>query len=114
MRRFLVVVQAPVVLAVALALPASAHSRQHELPAAATCDISIEVTAKRAAVRDEARADAPIVTGVKKGDILQSCTIAIGRGEPYFKCGAEHYDWYLVSTGTPKSGYLPVTSARKL
>ncbi|GGP18034.1 hypothetical protein GCM10012278_88770 [Nonomuraea glycinis] len=74
----------------------------------------IEVTAKRAAVRDEARADAPIVTGVKKGDILQSCTIAVGRGEPYFKCGAEHYDWYLVSTGTPKSGYLPVTCARKL
>jgi hypothetical protein len=61
-----------------------------------------------------APADTKIDTFVKRGDVLVSCWKYVGREISYYKCGAEHYDWYIVSTGTPKSGYVPVTCARKL
>jgi hypothetical protein len=74
----------------------------------------IQITGGVVAVRDQPRADAPIVRKVQRGDVLESCWQMIGREKSYIKCGSEHYDWYLVGAGTPKSGYIPVTCARKL
>ncbi len=114
MRRLLAIIQTPAILMVSFALPAVAHSRPPRPLPALNCNKMIKVTGKRVAIRDEPKAGAPIVTKVKRGDILWTCFIAIGRNKPYTKCGIQHYDWYLVNTGTPRSGYLPITCARKL
>ncbi|MFG1705420.1 hypothetical protein ACFLIM_19700 [Nonomuraea sp. M3C6] len=74
----------------------------------------MKITGKKVAIRDEAKPDAPVVAFVKEGEVLESCWKVIGREKPYTKCGAEHYDWYLVNAGTLRSGYVPVTCARKL
>lgn len=112
MRRILILSQTTAVLAAALFAPAPAQSESRS--AVAACDKKIVVTGDVVAVRDEPRADAPIVRKVKRGDVLESCWKSIGRENSYRKCGSEHYDWYLVGAGAPKSGYIPVTCARKL
>jgi hypothetical protein len=112
MYRLLAAVCVPSTLAILLTAPAAA---QTSVPAAADpCDKHIEITGGQVAIRDQPNPSAPIVRSVKRGDVLTSCLIFIGRGTPYDKCGSEHYDWYLVNVGTPKSGYVPVTCARVL
>jgi hypothetical protein len=115
MRSLLVLAQTGIVLAVASASPALAQAQPRVAAVSASeCTLKVQITGKKVAIRDEAKPDAPIVAFVEEGDILPSCWKVIGRGEPYKKCGAEGYDWYLVNIGTPKSGYVPMTCARAL
>ncbi|GAA3624721.1 hypothetical protein GCM10022419_132890 [Nonomuraea rosea] len=116
MHRILVLASASVLLAVAPApSPAHAHTQpQHFAKTSTNCATKIEITGDKVAIRNEATSKAPIVAFVRAGDVLESCWKVIGRGKRYRKCGATHYDWYLVNAGTPKSGYVPVTCARKL
>ncbi|MEV5896692.1 SH3 domain-containing protein [Nonomuraea fuscirosea] len=111
MHRQLIILQATITLATAAATPAVAQERP---TAELVCHTSIMIIGNTVAVRDKPDPNAPVVRAVRKGEILNSCLKVIGRGEPYFKCGLQHYDWYLVGAGTPKSGYIPVTCARNL
>jgi hypothetical protein len=112
MRGVLITSQTAAFLIAVMFAPVSAHSESRSVKAA--CDKKIVVTGDVVAVRDEPRSDAPIVRKVKRGDVLESCWKVIGRDKSYNKCGLEHYDWYLVGAGAPKSGYIPVTCARTL
>lgn len=114
MRRLLVLAQAFAFLTVASAAPAFAQGQRHSASAFSACTTRVQITGKKVAIRDEAKPDAPVVAFVRDGDVLESCWKVIGRGKSYTKCGAKHYDWYLVNAGSPKSGYVPVTCARKL
>ncbi len=110
-RRQLIILQATITLAAAAATPTAAQERP---TADLNCHTRIMVIGNIVAVRDKPHPNAPVVRAVRKGEILNSCLKVIGHGEPYFKCGLQHYDWYLVGADTPKSGYIPVTCARKL